>query len=642
MKSVWFRRALSTVPRGGGEMAARWTYGLASGALLALLLSVAGLLTELLISTGDLTVSAAESAAVQAWAGPPDREDGSAATYRDRGLIAWVLRMQRTPLASWAEKLYRSAPVLQSNGRCLAALAAAGMALAALWLLVRFYHDRVVHLAAQGVATRLRSELRRQSLLVEAGELASRETSLVELFTFHVESVRRGLAAWWSAVPSDLVWLACLAALALRLHVWIALAAILFAALGWLLLGVVGARTRERQALAADHAGQHMSTLVEVLGQARLLSGHLLEELPGQPFAELLEQQHQAAVRQAAAAAPPLAPRLFAAFAAGLLAWLIGANVLGAPALLHPADAVYLVLVLAAGIRPLGRLFHLDQNIQSADASAQSIVTYLDRAPPVGQTTDAAPLGPVAEQLVFDHVTLLDSGGQKLLDDVSLAIPAGGRTAVVAADHATPLGLACLLSRFCDPHQGRVLFDHSDIRHATIASLRSQTALVLRNDLLFPGTVSENIRLGDERFTNLQMTEAAKLVRADDFISVLPQGFETIIGNHGPRLASDQALRIGLARVLLRNPSVVVYEEPSEGLGPEQAAQIDAAVAAVARNRTMIVLPSRLSTLRNIDRIVLFQHGKLVGQGTHAELLQDNDLYRHLVYLRFNEFRSVA
>jgi ABC-type multidrug transport system fused ATPase/permease subunit len=200
--------------------------------------------------------------------------------------------------------------------------------------------------------------------------------------------------------------------------------------------------------------------------------------------------------------------------------------------------------------------------------------------------------------------------------------------------------LSYLLPRFYDPYTGQVLMDRKDIRYAMLASVRLQTALVLREALLFTGTVAENIGCGDEQFSQLQITEAAKRARAYDFVQRLPQGFNTVVGEHGMRLTNSQQVRIGVARALLRDPTLAILEEPPDEMDVPTAELLDQAIEALAEKRTLIVLPTRLITLRKLDRVFLFHEGKLVDEGSHNELLQRSELYRHLIYQRFNMFRD--
>lgn len=540
------------------------------------------------------------------------------------------------------ELLIKRYPQLASRELCLFVLLGTGLALGTAECLLLYFLDRSVKRAAQRATTRLRGELRRQAYHLAGSELfGARETGLIELFTDRMELVRQGLVAWWQTVPREVVRLGLLVGLALVLNTWLTLAAVLLACLIWLMLDRMHASWKYRQALHDDRASLLRSMLVEGLRQVRVVRGYLLEDTPGQPFDETLLRYHQAALarHQSEAGVEPVV-RFVVLCGAGLVLGLLGLNLFSTPPRIAVDEAVILFAALFCAYQPLMRVIRLPGNLERSDHAAREIFHYLDREPGVGQISDATPLDPLMEQIELADVTLLDGSGHKLLDDVRLQVSARSRVAMISLDSRTPLAIAYLLPRFYDPYHGQVLFDRKDVRYCTLGSLRTQTALVMQEGLLFTGTVAENISGGDQSFSHAQIIEAAKRARAYDFAQRLPQGFNTVIGEHGMRLNNSQQVRIGLARALLRDPTIVVLEEPPDEMDGPTAELFDQAVHEVAERRTLIILPSRLSTLRHVDRILLFHDGKLSDEGTHSELLQRSDLYRHLIYLRFNAFRD--
>jgi ABC-type multidrug transport system fused ATPase/permease subunit len=185
-----------------------------------------------------------------------------------------------------------------------------------------------------------------------------------------------------------------------------------------------------------------------------------------------------------------------------------------------------------------------------------------------------------------------------------------------------------------------VLHDDQDVRQATPGAVRHHVALLLDHGQMRSGTVSANLRPDDGGEVSMeQVVAAAKTVCADDFIARLPQGYDTVLGEHGATLAPHERFQLSAARLLLRRPAAVVIDEPSESHAPAADAATDRALRAVAAERTAVILANRLGTLRTAERVVVIHEGRVIGDGTHAELLQQSDLYRHLVYLRFNEFR---
>ena len=196
-----------------------------------------------------------------------------------------------------------------------------------------------------------------------------------------------------------------------------------------------------------------------------------------------------------------------------------------------------------------------------------------------------------------------------------------------------------MLPRFIEPQGGRVLFDSEDINWGTLESLRAETIYVGGSDPFFTGTVLENITCGQTEYALPDATEAAKMVHAHKFITALPNGYETMIGEHGETLTAGQGFLLGLARAAIRNPAVLIIEEPLTRLDEDTKALLDDAYNRLLPNRTVLFLPSRLSTVRRCSQVVFIQDGRAEAIGPHADLLQKSDHYRHWEYVTFNAFR---
>ncbi len=201
--------------------------------------------------------------------------------------------------------------------------------------------------------------------------------------------------------------------------------------------------------------------------------------------------------------------------------------------------------------------------------------------------------------------------------------------------------LVYLLPRFLDPSTGEIRIDRKNLRWVTLDSLRAQIAVVLQHNLVFNDTVAHNIGCGDKTYTLPKIIEAAKLAHAHQFIQKLPQGYDTPIGEMGFPLKSGEMFRVALARAILRDPAIVVIEEPT-AMDEATKAVVDDTFTRFLPGRTVIFLPHRLSTIRSCDRVFLIYQGKVDASGEHRDLLSSSDLYRHLQYLEFNEFASLA
>ena len=436
-----------------------------------------------------------------------------------------------------------------------------------------------------------------------------------------------------------------LAILALWVQPWLALVIMLLVALSRLMYSGLRFRSQQRADYWGDLASQQQATLVEDLRQIRLLANFApTANEAGSSFDARLNQAHIAAIRQhTSRAGNGPSVTVFILAGAGLCLLICGWNVLaeyaGQPRLSLAGTVLMCASLLAAAL-PIWTLRQLSIALSKAEPAAAEIMAYLERQPAVGQVPEAKPLTRPSRELALADVTLADAHGHRLLDDVSLTIPCGSRTAILASDHETPLAIAGLLARFYDPTAGRILFDGKDIGRATLASVRSLVTLLLPERLLVTGTVAENLSCGDAHISPIEVADAARQAQAYEFIQQLPQGFETIIGPHGFHLSPAEQMLLGWARVVLRNPALVILGEWKEEFDPAMSDQLAAAAARAIAGRTVIVLARRLPTLRAVERILLFHQGQLHGDGSHIDLLADSELYRHLNYVRFNEFRN--
>jgi subfamily B ATP-binding cassette protein MsbA len=511
---------------------------------------------------------------------------------------------------------------------------------------VHFVARRLAHRAARDnalwVSARLRHDLHRQTLDLGGGDVLGRlENNPVQLFTVEAAHLQNGLAAWWDAVPGGMLTVVACVSLAVYLHAWLALSAILLVVLLAMLGGWLAESSAMRQLVLTERAGLQMSALVEGLKHSRLVIGYQLEDTPGAPFAETmpryLKQARALSVQDGSWRSLMGASMLGGGL---LLAGLIGVNRLANPPQIGAAESLLLCAAVACAAVEARGLLRSRAQVTGADRAAEAIFAYLQREPRFKEYPDTQKAGNLAKGLRLEDVQLRDAGGQVLLEGISLAVPAKGRVALVSSDRSAALALACLFPRFYDPDAGRVLYDGQDLRSLSIKSLREQIALVPQDGLLFTASVQANIACGDFHFTEADVRDAAKLVGADEVIERLPQGFATTIGEHGIRLSPGESLLVGLSRAVLRSPSLLIVEEPEHDLEPEEAARVNQGLVAAATNRTLLTIAARLETLRAADHVYLLHEGRLLAEGSHAELLQTSEFYRHLLYLRFNEFRQ--
>ena len=284
---------------------------------------------------------------------------------------------------------------------------------------------------------------------------------------------------------------------------------------------------------------------------------------------------------------------------------------------------------------PLKRLTAVSEYLQRGLAAAESVFELLDTASEVdtGQQVIARASG----RLIFEHVNLSYlQDGRLALRDINLDIPAGQAIALVGASGSGKSTLANLVPRFYSPSSGRITLDGYDLAELTLASLRSNIALVSQEVVLFNDTVAANIAYGQMReVPEAEIIAAAKAAHALEFILEMPQGLQTLVGERGVRLSGGQRQRIAIARAILKNAPILVLDEATSALDTESERHVQAALETLMHGRTTLVIAHRLSTIENADRIVVLQKGGIVETGTHHELLAKGGVYTQLHRIQF-------
>ncbi len=630
-RRIWFQKA--------GWRLICWS--LVSAVTLACIIGLLVPTLELLLGQGELEYGSSDHETLLRAICTDFRASVSAgAPLEDTGLRAVLWKHRGSPVVdALSPHLSRFIP-LRTNRSSLATL---GLLAAGLMIFRWFCQTRITRAAAgisQTTAGSLRSLLYRQILRLGPSDLDRHEHAEAQkLFIESVEQIGHSLTRWLTLIPHHLLSLGMVVILLLGLDWSITIQALVPLAAGFWLLRWEREATLSKQTLAKSRAAGDLRILSEGLRKSRLVRGYNMESFEQGRFQKHLDhysnEVHQGEWRRGGRL---WAVRIAGALCLAIAAYLIGSRVLGTGAPLGVAEALTILAGFASLWPLLGGLFEALEAHRVVEIQGASVLRFLAAVPEVGQAVGAKFIDPVSKALTFEAVSY-QRDGRKLLDQFELWIPAGSTTAFISMNPLEARALAALVPRFLEPQAGRILFDGEDIAWGTLESIRAEAIYVGGDDPCFTGTVNENISCGDARYGLPEVMEAAKLVHAHQFIQRLPQGYETPLGEHGEQLDAGQTFCLGLARAIIRNPAVLVIEEPSETLDAATKDALDDAYSRIATNRTVLFIPTRLSTVRRCDRVVVIDQGRVEAVGKQPELVKTNDLYRHWEYVTFNAFR---
>lgn len=289
-------------------------------------------------------------------------------------------------------------------------------------------------------------------------------------------------------------------------------------------------------------------------------------------------------------------------------------------------------------LMPMFMMGMIGSMMSRAEASAQRIFEVIDADSEVKNAENAIELPPVKGRVEFEDVCFRYIGGeQNVLNEVSFRVEPGDTVAILGETGSGKSSIINLIPRFYDVTSGRVTIDGKDVRDVTLNSLRSQIGIVLQETTLFSGTIRENIAYGCPDASMQEIVSVAKAAQANDFITDLQDGYETIVGERGIGLSGGQKQRIAIARALLVDPRILILDDSTSSVDAETEYKIQQALQVLIKGRTSFVIAQRISTVRNADMILLLSKAELVAQGTHDELLQTSELYAEILETQFGD-----
>ncbi len=540
-------------------------------------------------------------------------------------------RHSRVPLlGGWLEAA-RAAPMSIVYGACAATLA---IALSTGWL--TYAYTRTLGDTGQRFVFVLRRNLfahmQRLSLRFHDRQ---RTGDLITRLTSDIQALRDVVSNGSILLVSNGCLLAGMVAMMMWLNWRFALAALSVAPLlFWTVLRYTSRiKAAARDARASD--GLLASVAQETLASIRIVQGLAQEDQQIERFQVQNAGSLRAyleGIRYQARVAPQV--DFLAALGLAIVMWYGATQVLAG--VLTTGDVVVFFAYVTNLYSPMKALSRLSSSFARAGVAAERIAEVMRVRSEVVEARGARAAPRFTGRIEFRDVSFEYTAGQRVLSHVNLLVEPGTTVAIVGATGAGKSTLVSLIPRLYDPAAGAVCIDGEDIRHHTVQSLRDQISLVLQDSLLFSGTIRENIAFGRPDASDEEICHAARTANAEEFILPLPDGYDTVVAERGSTLSGGQKQRIAIARAMLRDAPILILDEPTSGLDAAAERTVLDALQVAAAGRTTLTIAHRLQTVRFADQIIVLERGRIVEEGTHAELLRRRGRYASLCELQFS------
>ncbi|MCA9801127.1 MAG: ABC transporter ATP-binding protein [Cyanobacteria bacterium HKST-UBA02] len=552
------------------------------------------------------------------------------------GMLAAVPSGSMEALMAWLAGQGLQKIIVEGRANLLVWVPVAVLVIAMLQGLFRFLESYLIRLVGASAIRDLRNDvfchLEKQPLQYFHGNPSG---VLIGRVVNDIAVIENAISQTFQTMISRTVTLISLAAVLIYQSLWLSIIALSIFSLILVPVQILGKKIRKASRSGQEAIGDLVGVLGESIQGVKVVQSFNLETYQIDRFKKTNQDFLDAtmkAVRNEALMSPVLAQIGVVGIAAVI--WVAGDQVIHGHMSVGALTSFTIALMLLYS--PLKTIGRVNGIIQPALAAADRVFDVLDDEPALTNSETTVELPPGSHDIKFAHVFFKYPGHEELvLEDIDLLIPAGKMIALVGNSGAGKSTIANLVPRFFDPTAGAILIDGRPLPEYDLNSLRSQIAVVTQDNFLFNTTVGENIMLGNTRASQEQIVEAARAAYCHDFISDLPQGYDTMIGERGMRLSGGQQQRLAIARAILKDAPILILDEATSSLDNESEAMVQKALNNLMQGRTVIVIAHRLSTIRHADEILVLENGKVIESGNHEELVNRDQAYARLLEAQF-------
>ena len=465
-----------------------------------------------------------------------------------------------------------------------------------------------------------------------------RTGELISRISYDVMKINGTISAAFGTLIKEPMLVVVYLAILLILSWQLTLVSLILLPISIMIITMVGRRLRRSSTASQEAMADLISTLQETVAGVRVVKAFNMESFEIGKFKRQTQHYFRTLLRLTHMhnLASPITEVLGSAVGIAIL-WYGGQQVLEGD-LLAPEDFLTFFLAMFSMMKPVKELGQVHNRIQEGIAAADRVFSILDTAPEISDASDAVILPNQRSGIRFNKVSFsYEQSSQPALQNIELVINAGETVALVGPSGGGKSTLVDLVVRFYDPTEGTIEINRRDLRTVTVASLRDNMGIVTQDVILFNDTVRNNIAYGVEDTSLDRIKSAAVAANADDFIGQLPQGYDTFIGERGLRLSGGERQRIAVARAILKDPQILVFDEATSSLDAESELLVQEAIERLMKGRTALVIAHRLATVQKVDKVIVIDRGRIVQTGAHGSLNQEDGLYRKLYNLQFRD-----